>query len=66
MAKTVIYRDAAGEWRWRTTARNGRIVAASSEGFNRRGGARNNLRLTAEALSNGEVHEEDPPPTNNL
>ena len=30
-----IYRDAHGEGRWRLLARNGRIVAASGEGFSR-------------------------------
>ncbi len=31
-----IYRDAAGEWRWRLTARNNRIVADSAESYTRR------------------------------
>ena len=29
MTKIEIYQDAAGEWRWRLKARNGRIVAMS-------------------------------------
>ncbi len=28
-----IYKDNAGEWRWRRTARNGNNVGASSEGY---------------------------------
>lgn len=28
-----IYKDNAGEWRWRRTAQNGKIVGASSEGY---------------------------------
>jgi uncharacterized protein YegP (UPF0339 family) len=28
-----IYSDKAGEWRWRRTATNGRIVGASTEGY---------------------------------
>ena len=28
-----IYKDNAGNWRWRCTASNGRIVGASSEGY---------------------------------
>ncbi len=32
MAKFVIFRDHAGEYRWRLVARNGEIVA-SSEGY---------------------------------
>lgn len=31
-----LYEDAAGEWRWRLVARNGRIVADSGEGYTRR------------------------------
>jgi uncharacterized protein YegP (UPF0339 family) len=47
--KIEIYRAADG-FRWRVKARNGEIVAASSEAFSRRYGARRNLRLTARAL----------------
>jgi uncharacterized protein YegP (UPF0339 family) len=34
--KLTLYRDPYGDWRWRLQARNGRIVAASEEGFSRR------------------------------
>jgi len=34
--KAVIYNDRSGEWRWRVTARNGRILAVSSEGYVRK------------------------------
>lgn len=34
------------EYRWRIKARNGRIVAASSEAFKRRAGAVRNLAIT--------------------
>lgn len=33
--KTVVYQDAAGEWRWKRVAGNGRIVASSGESFTR-------------------------------
>jgi uncharacterized protein len=32
-----IYRDAAGEYRWRVRASNGQIVADSAEGYVNRG-----------------------------
>ena len=52
--KLEIYRVAAAfssqMWRWRVTARNGRIVAASSEGFSRASGAKRNLRTTLRHL----------------
>lgn len=28
-----LYKDAAGEWRWRLIAANGRIVATPGEGY---------------------------------
>jgi len=31
-----FYKDNAGQWRWRRTAANGRIVGASSEGYHNR------------------------------
>ena len=36
--KFYIYKDRAGEWRWRLKARNGRIVADSGEGYKTRAG----------------------------
>ena len=42
----MVYRDAAGLWRWRARAANGRIVADGAEGYvNRR-----NAYRAAEAL----------------
>ena len=28
-----IYKDNAGEWRWKFTAKNGKIISVSSEGY---------------------------------
>lgn len=43
-----IYEDAAGEHRWRVTARNGEIIGASSEGYvDRDDCARNATQLAA-------------------
>lgn len=28
-----IYKDVAGQWRWRFTAKNGKIIAVSSESY---------------------------------
>lgn len=36
VAKVVVYKDAAGEWRWTAKAANGQIVADSSEGYRHR------------------------------
>lgn len=34
--KFQVYKDKAGEWRWRLRAKNGRIVADSGEGYKRK------------------------------
>jgi uncharacterized protein YegP (UPF0339 family) len=39
-----IYKDAAKEWRWRITASNGDIIAASCEGYKNKIDAEKNLR----------------------
>lgn len=31
-----VFKDHAGEWRWRLTAANGRIIADSAEGYSKR------------------------------
>jgi uncharacterized protein YegP (UPF0339 family) len=35
----TIWKDTAGQWRWTLRARNGKIVADSSEGYGRRASA---------------------------
>lgn len=35
------YKDIKGEWRWRLTARNGRVVADSGESYKTRAGVAN-------------------------
>lgn len=45
----IVYRDTAGEWRWRIVAANGRVVADSGEGYKRRGAC---LRM-AERIAGG-------------
>jgi uncharacterized protein len=43
--KFLIFRDAAGEWRWRCKARNGRIIAESGEGYTRKAMAIKRLHI---------------------
>jgi len=31
--RVTVYKDAAGEWRWRRSADNGRIISGSEEGY---------------------------------
>ena len=37
--KYIVYEDSSGKFRWRLMSRNGRIVADSGEGYERRSGA---------------------------
>ena len=42
--KIHVYQDRRGEWRWRRTSANGKIVGASSEGYHDRRGATANAK----------------------
>lgn len=50
MSQVDYYMDENGEWRWRVTAENSRIIAASSEGFAGKFEAERNFRLVADAM----------------
>lgn len=55
--KTVIYQDAAGQWRWRRVAPNGEIVASSGESFTRLSDAE---RAASRAFMAPDGPDEDP------
>ena len=59
-ASFEVYRDAAGEWRWRLVHRNGNILAAASEGYTRRRDARRSVDTVRETVEEGdfEVYED--------
>ncbi|TES83241.1 MAG: DUF1508 domain-containing protein [Dehalococcoidia bacterium] len=44
MAEFVVYKDKAGEWRWRLVHRNTNIIADSGEGYERKAGAENGIQ----------------------
>lgn len=48
--KIKHYKDEKGEWRWTLTASNGRIIDASSEGFDRRKTSVDNAKNTGLSL----------------
>lgn len=50
MSRLTVYRDAAGAWRWRLRARNGRIVATSGEGYRRARDCWRGARLVGDLL----------------
>jgi uncharacterized protein YegP (UPF0339 family) len=50
--EVMVYRDRAGEWRWRLTV-NGRIVADSGEGYSSMSNARRAWRSLRRWLAEG-------------
>jgi len=36
MDRVLVYKDKAGEWRWKRVAGNNRVVSDSGEGYKRR------------------------------
>lgn len=54
-----IYKDTSGNWRWRLRARNGRIVAASAEGYASKRNVKAAVATTVLVMSDAVAH----PPT---
>lgn len=50
-----VYRDTAGEWRWRLLHDNGNVIADSGEGYERSAGSRNGLRSVRTNAPTGPV-----------
>jgi len=50
-----LYTDLAGEWRWRFVAANGRVMADSGEGYERKGDAEEAIETIKDLL------DSDPP-----
>lgn len=43
--KFELYKDAAGEWRWRLKSANGNIIATASEGYVHKSDARRGIEI---------------------
>ena len=56
-----VYRDSAGEWRWRLVASNGNIIADSGEGYSSKQGAERGIESVKRTAADAEVEfvEED-------
>ncbi|GAB7093281.1 hypothetical protein JCM30237_04330 [Halolamina litorea] len=56
-----VYRDAAGQWRWRLVHRNGNVLADGGEGYTRRRDARRALDRVREGMDDleFETYEDD-------
>ena len=53
----TLYRDRAGEWRWRLVAANGRTVADSAEGYTTKTNAEAGIALVQEGAAGAPVRE---------
>jgi hypothetical protein len=45
VARFVLYKDTASQYRWRFSANNGRIVADSAEGYYNKADAQNGINI---------------------
>jgi uncharacterized protein YegP (UPF0339 family) len=50
-----LYRDGAGEWRWRLVAANGNIIADSGEGYASKQGADRGVESVRSAVPRASV-----------
>jgi uncharacterized protein len=56
--KFELYQDKKGEWRWRRTASNGRLVGASSEGYSSKSDAEANMKRGLVASDKWEIYQD--------
>jgi len=54
-ASFEVYRDNAGQWRWRLIHRNGNILAAASEGYTRRRDAKRSVDSVRDTVTDDEA-----------
>jgi len=52
-----MYRDSAGQWRWRYVAANGKIIAVSSESYYHKSDCLHSINIMKGSY-NSPVHEE--------
>jgi uncharacterized protein YegP (UPF0339 family) len=53
----TLYRDRAGEWRWRLVAANGKTVADSGEGYTTKANAEAGIALVQHGAAGAPVRE---------
>ncbi len=56
--KFEVYQDKRGEWRWRRTGSNGKIVGAASEGYKSRADAEANMKRGKNAKDKWEFYKD--------
>lgn len=55
-----LYRDSAGEWRWRLVVPNGNIIADSGEGYASKQGAKRGIESVRNRAPEARIVVEDP------
>lgn len=60
MAKFSIYKDAKGEFRWRLSADNSKIIADSGEGYKSKSDCKNGIEIVKTESSNAPVNDLTP------
>ena len=55
----VIYKDNAGEYRWRLFAKNSKIIADSAEGYKRRSDCVHGARLVSSIAADALIWDSD-------
>ncbi len=57
MAKFTIYKDSAGQFRWRLVAHNGRITGDSGEGYATKQGCKDAVERVKREVSTASVED---------
>ena len=50
-----VFRDRAGEWRWRLVASNGNIIADSGEGYQSKQGVKRGIESVKKSAAEADV-----------
>lgn len=58
MAKFTMYKDTAGEYRWRLRANNNKTTADSGEGYSTRTGCRDAIVRVKKEISDADIEDD--------
>lgn len=58
MAKFEMYKDKAGEYRWRLKASNGQVIASSGEGYTTKANCQNGIESVKKNAGGASVDDQ--------
>ncbi|HUV37497.1 MAG TPA: DUF1508 domain-containing protein [Patescibacteria group bacterium] len=58
MAEFELYKDSAGEFRWRLRANNGKVIATSGEGYKAHGDCKRGIELVRQQAPEAKLDEQ--------